>query len=656
MRLFKNLKIFSFTTMKQQLFRRDVETAIMGNRAFRLPALPSNVSANEIFNKYRTENTIFNERLRNFIQNRSSETKDKPVYRANEILSGNYSMYDVSFKITGDIDWQFDYLNKYAFPKELYWKYTGMEFPLNTEFSVPLVLGRFYQVHDLAIAYSVTGDEVYTRKIFELVNSFKRENRLYEGVQWSSVSDAAIRLINFLSACKLILHSSSFTEEIKREYIQFVLAHSIFIENNLDLSANKGEKYLICLLALHYTGVLFSQIEYGKKLLAFSQSHIEQEVRKQFHTDGSSYLQSLPAHLIACEVLVHFMLSLQLNIFQYSAEFSSIVKRIGESLKQYVREDGSVPHLGDETLGAILPAGNKGNRLDVSHLMTSFALLFNNAEAAGKFFSPGLSHYLYFDAAQINKVREQKTETFQQTSFGFRDGGNYILRDYTDVNIFIKIAGIGRNGQGAPGHNDTFTFELFYKNTPFIVDSGTYSLFANPELRNTLRSVISHNTPYVDDTRLVEMVGIDGVKSDFTSPKVLAWKSTADEDILSVQHYAYVRLHDPVICKRTFHFSKEKKELHIQDEFLGGTDHKIVLNIHLHPNVFVEEESKGIFLLKNGDAVIRVRYITGIPEYDIIMQETLYSDSYYHLQKSFKLHFACRQELPVSYIIEVEFL
>jgi len=34
--------------MKQQLFRRDVETAIMGNRAFRLPALPSNVSANEI--------------------------------------------------------------------------------------------------------------------------------------------------------------------------------------------------------------------------------------------------------------------------------------------------------------------------------------------------------------------------------------------------------------------------------------------------------------------------------------------------------------------------------------------------------------------------------------------------------------------------------
>jgi len=180
-------------------------------------------------------------------------------------------------KITGDIDWQFDYLNKYAFPKNcigntLVWNFLSI---LNFQSlgSWPVLSGTWF-------GHCIFGD--WWRSIhpedFRTGKLVQKGESLYEGVQWSSVSDAAIRLINFLSACKLILHSSSFTEEIKRWGIYSLFwAHSIFYEINLWSSANKGEKYLICLLALHCTGVLFSQIEYGKNCLLFPNRHIEQK-------------------------------------------------------------------------------------------------------------------------------------------------------------------------------------------------------------------------------------------------------------------------------------------------------------------------------------------------------------------------------------------
>jgi len=181
-----------------------------------------------------------------------------------------------------------------------------------------------------------------------------------------------------------------------------------------------------------------------------------------------------------------FYASLQLNIFQYSAEFSSIVKRISESLKQYVREDGSVPHLGDETLGAILPVGNKGTGL-MFYISWLICFIFNNAETAGNFFSPDLSHYLYLMQHRLIKFVSKKTETFQQTSFGFRDAA-IIFWEIIQMLYFIKIAGyLVVTGRGAPGHN-ILSHWTFLQKPPFIVDSGTYSLFA--------KSGITKYTPF----------------------------------------------------------------------------------------------------------------------------------------------------------------
>ena len=647
------LRSFSFAALKQKMFRRDVENAVLDGKQFALPELPPQINAQSLFDKFIQENALLREKLQEYVRYTSPDTGAKILQRGDDVLARSFSVYGTTFQTKPEINWQYDYLNNYEFPLALYWKYSGMEFPSGTELTVPMVMGRFYHVHDLAVAYCLSGEEKYVTAITEIIQSFTDNNPLYQGVQWFSPAEVSIRLINFLQAGKLVLHSPQITPERKEAYFHFVLAHIIYLENNLDLSPDKDHRYLVSVLALQMAGLLFGDTDYGRKLLSVSQFQIEHELRKQFRTDGTSYLQSITAHAFSCEVLFHALYNIEKYSLKYSRDFSSIIKKTVRTLGSYLRENGTVPHLGDFCNCVVLPFGRDNTKLNISHVLTSHAILFNDPELAGAFFKPDFDHYLYFSKEQVEQTKYSGTQFYGLSSAGLRDGGHYWLRDYTGVDMFVKASGLGRNGRGTPGHDDPFTFELHYKNKPFIVDSGMYSVFANPDLRNAQRSVMGHNTPYIDDLPLIGTFGTAESKTDISGPKVLLWRTTADEDLLVAQHYAYVRLYDPSIIKRTFHFIKTNKEVRIKDEFLGGAGHKIALNLFLHPGVQVVQESRETFIVVSGDAAARIRFVVSDETFETAILESSYSDRYYHVEKSSKIYFAYQAEFPAAYTIEI---
>jgi hypothetical protein len=650
------LRSFSFAALKQKMFRRDVENAILDGKQFTLPELPPQINAQSLFNKFTQENASLRDKLQEFVRYSSPETGTKILQRGDDVLARSFSIYRTKFQTKSEINWQYDYLNNYEFPMASYWKYNRMEFPFGTELTVPLVMGRFYHVHDLAVAYSLSGEEKYVTGIIEIIQSFIDNNPLYQGVQWHSPAEVAIRLINFLQAGKLVLHSPQITPERLDAYFHFVLAHIMYLENNLDLKPDRDHRYLVGVLALQMAGLLFGDTDYGRKLLSVAQFQIEQELRRQFHTDGTSYLQSISAHAFSCEVLFHALYNVEKYSLRYSRDFSSIIKKTARTLCTYLREDGTIPHLGDFCNCVVLPFGRDNTQLNIAHVLTLHAILFNDAELAGTFFKPDFDHYLYFDKERVEQTKYSATQFYGLSSAGLRDGGHYWLRDYTGVDMFVKASGLGRNGRGAPGHDDPFTFELHYKNNPFIVDSGMFSVFANPDLRNAQRSVMGHNTPYIDDMPLIGKSATTETKTDISGPKVLMWRTTPGEDILVAQHYAYVRLYDPSIIKRTFHFNKDNKEIRIKDEFLGGAGHKIALNLFLHPEAKVVQESKEVFIIASGNAAARIRFFVNDDAFETAILESSYSDRYYHVEKSSKIYFAYQAEFPATYTIEITLL
>jgi hypothetical protein len=237
-------------------------------------------------------------------------------------------------------------------------------------------------------------------------------------------------------------------------------------------------------------------------------------------------------------------------------------------------------------------------------------------------------------------------------SKGFVKGGHYFLRG-KNIDVFVEAGEIGRQGQGAPGHSDIFTFDLFYKGQQFIVDPGTYSIFADPDLRNRLRSIKYHNSVYIDDMQIFEFEGVFKIKEDLTRPKILEWKSDNDEDILVAQHYAYIKLPDPVICKRTFHLNKENINLKIKDELLGGAEHLVNANIHFHPSILLEKIEDHHFSATHQDKRIEIKLHSPSDNFISSIREVEYSPRYGKLGKTRKISIRLKDKFPSFFVTEI---
>ena len=332
--------------------------------------------------------------------------------------------------------------------------------------------------------------------------------------------------------------------------------------------------------------------------MSFAFHNFEQEIRSQVHEDGISYEQSIPYHLVNLETLYLGKIILENSGSNFSEGYNRLLQNMFEAQYNYIREDKSVPQLGDSITSRILPFNLIDIDLDYSTPLAVGAYLFSEGNYKS-FFPEGSAELLFlFGPGFTQNYSRIRLELGEKRSKGFINGGHYFLRG-KEVDIFVKAGEIGRQGKEAPGHSDIFTFDLVYKGKQFIVDSGAYSIFADPDLRNRLRSIRYHNSVYIDDMQLSEFL---------TRPKVLEWKSDNDEDILSVQHYAYIKLPDPVICKRTFHLNKEIINLKIKDELIGGAEHLVNANIHFHSSVLLEKIADHYFSAAYQDTRIEVKF------------------------------------------------
>jgi len=319
----------------------------------------------------------------------------------------------------------------------------------------------------------------------------------------------------------------------------------------------------------------------------------------------------------------------------------------------YLRDDKSVPQTGDTISSRIITPSLEDNFLDYSTPLAVGAYMFSS-EMYKTIFPIGTPELLLlFGPGFMQKYSAINTELPDKRSRGYFKGGHYFLRS-RNAEIFAVGGEIGRHGYGAPGHNDIFSFELVYKGKLFISDPGTYSFFAHPAMRNNLRSVRGHNTVFVDDMQISEFEGAFKIKGeDITHPKLLDWKSNNEEDILAIQHYAYINLPDPVICKRTFHLLKEGNIFEIKDELFGGAEHHIKAKIHFHPSVVVEKIENNHFSAVRDNIRIDIKFHTPSDYFYSSVQEADYSSRYGKLEKTKRIAIHLKEKFPTFFVTEI---
>jgi uncharacterized heparinase superfamily protein len=179
-------------------------------------------------------------------------------------------------------------------------------------------------------------------------------------------------------------------------------------------------------------------------------------------------------------------------------------------------------------------------------------------------------------------------------SRAFPDAGVYLLR-HQDLYLHFNAGGIGVNGRGSHGHNDALSIELSAGGTAFIVDPGSYVYTANLHERNLFRSTAYHSTVQVDGAEqntIEEQVPF--VIGNEAQPKVLAWETTADADLVVAEQNGYRRLSHPITHRRTIKLDKRKRFWLVQDELAGDGTHEFCFRFHLAPNIDSKVRTDGI--------------------------------------------------------------
>jgi hypothetical protein len=655
MPVFDLVRMFNYSFFRKRIFRREVEASYYSNRKFHLPVIPGikrdntdNFKKEFPFRFFKDTEEL--EKAKHLLAKVESEV---------EIISAACKIAENKFFLNGEeidlgetIDWNKDYISGFQWEKNLFWKTDPFKTPLGVDIKNAWETGRFHQGIFLGKAYLLTGDEKYTEHFIRLFNDFRNKNPFCTGVNWIDSSEVAIRLLNVIYSMSFFITSPLVNEVLINDFRDFVLYHSVFIENNLDYSKYRGSSFLMNLLGLAAAGVLFRRHHYGIKNINFAFFNLEQEIRAQVSEDGISYEQSIPYHLNSLDTLYHSKIILEKAGKAFSTGFNMLLGNMFEAQYNYLRSDNSVPQLGDTISSRILPMNLSDINLDYSSPLAVGAYLFDD-EKYKSVFPDGTAELIFlFGPGYIKKYSALKTELPDRRSKGFVKGGHYFLRG-KEIDIFAEVGEIGRQGTGAPGHNDIFTFNLSYKGKQFIVDSGTYSFFADPVLRTQFRSIRCHNSVFIDDKQISEFDGPFKIKGDLTRPKILEWKSNNEEDILSVQHYAYLNLSDPVICKRTFHLYKEMKLLKIKDELFGGDEHHINAKIHFHPSVTIEKIGNDHYHIERDGIEMEIKFHTPSDYFYSSVQEADYSPRYGKLMKTKRINIHLKEKFPSFFVTEI---
>lgn len=155
-----------------------------------------------------------------------------------------------------------------------------------------------------------------------------------------------------------------------------------------------------------------------------------------------------------------------------------------------------------------------------------------------------------------------------------KDSGYRMFRN-EKYELFIDVGNIGPTYQPGHAHADTFNFELYVHNQPFIVDTGI-STYEKNKLRLTQRQTASHNTVRIADIEQSQVW--DGFR---VAKRAKIVKIDEAQNYVEATHNGYKKLH--ILHTRRFSFTNTS--VHVKDTISKPTEKEQIAFFHFHPSV-----------------------------------------------------------------------
>jgi hypothetical protein len=493
---------------------------------------------------------------------------------------------DLSF---GDpIDWHLDPVWQRRAPLVHWSRLDALDTATVGDSKIVWELNRHQWLVRLAQAWQVTGEARYATACMDHIDEWRAANPPGRGINWASSLEVAFRLMSWCWVVALIRNAPVMTNAWAAEIVTAVWQHATHISRYLSYYSSPNTHLTGEALGLFYAGTLFSECRDAGHWREVATGVLVAECRKQLTPDGIHFEQSTCYQRYTADTYLTLILLAHRNGFGLPRELVERTARMIDVLLAVRRPDGTIPSIGDGDGGELLPVVERdpGDCRGTFSVAAALLARADFAWAAGGA-SPEL---LWLLGRQGMRAFDALTPAppGDETASRILPSGYAVMRSGWDRDAHQLIADVGPLGCTASsghGHADLLAVQCSIFGEPCLVDAGTYCYTAEPRWRDYFRGTAAHSTVRVDRLDQAEPAGPFRWHQR-PRARLRSWHSNPGADVLDADHDGYVRLGDPVRCRRRVVFVKPDYWL-IVDDVDGAAQHTIEQTFQFAPGVHV---------------------------------------------------------------------
>jgi hypothetical protein len=343
---------------------------------------------------------------------------------------------------------------------------------------------RFCWAVNLAQAYLLSGDAVYEEKFWDLLLRFTKKNPPFQGPNWVSAQECAVRILTTSFALSVFYRSNDVSDTRKKMALEFLVMNARRIPLTLAYSRAQNNNHLLLEGAGLFTaGSILQGFEESPHWKSLGWKIIQSALKDQIGADGDYCQHSMNYH--------RFMLQASLWINSVLTESgqqlpSEILEKLRSATTWYSRqidcESGKAPNFGSNDGTWLFPLGS----VDFSdHRPTA------QAACLAFFGKPFLPKGAYDEIAEwmgvLGSSEDLKLPATVEIDSYHRIG---IDNDWAIIRT--------TQYQNRPFQADQLHLDLWNGGENILLDAGTYSYNAPPPWENSLAGTIVHNTAMID--------------------------------------------------------------------------------------------------------------------------------------------------------------
>jgi len=362
----------------------------------------------------------------------------------------------------------------------------------------------------------------------------------------------------------------------------------------------------------------------------------DQEINQTLFNHFQRLLRNLELHLLGNHYLENgFALLFGAYYFQDKKFYKKAKQILIEELNEQVLIDGGHFELSPmyhqmmlhRTLDCInLIKNNNWNQYDLLSFLESKSILMLSWLQAVTFKNGNIPmvNDSTFDIAPTSKELYQYAKSLGLVwNEGRLLDSGYRKIEKGIYELFMDVGEVGASYQPAHVHSDTFNFELYIKNEPFIVDRGI-STYEKNNLRREERGTSSHNTVQIGS---IEQTNVWGGFRVAERAKII--QRIEHENKITASHNGYKKI--GIIHKRIFMYNNN--QIIIEDNIFGETELKKKAIFHFHPTI--ENLSLESNILRFNKKEIKMEFLGEIDK--IETKSYYYNIGFNKSQKAFKV-------------------